>query len=72
LIAEFLEYSADFGTKSFHFITLLKFEGVLQVLEANYNVIFIDPDIALLRNPIPYLIWKNVDYVHSLNWVCPQ
>jgi hypothetical protein len=37
-----------------------------------YSVIFIDMDIALFQDPLPYFLWKNVDYVHSLNQICPQ
>lgn len=61
----------EFRTKQFHVITNRKIEGVLNILKLGYDVIFIDPDIALLRDPTPYLFWKGVDYVHSVNKICP-
>jgi hypothetical protein len=33
-------------------------------------VLFTDTDVALIRDPFPYLLWKDVDYVHSLNVIC--
>ena len=63
---------ALFATPQFHTITNKKKEGVLDVLRLGYDVIFADIDIALLRDPLPYLLWNNVDYVHSVNWICPQ
>jgi hypothetical protein len=64
--------AALFNTPQFHTITTKKEEGVLQILKLGYSVIFIDMDIALFQDPLPYFLWKNVDYVHSLNQICPQ
>ena len=33
---------------------------------------FTDTDVALVRDPFPYLLWDNVDYVHSLNAICTK
>lgn len=66
------EESTGFRSAQFHIITNRKKEAVLGVLQEGYDVIFIDPDVAVLRDPLPYLIWDNVDYVHSLNKICPQ
>lgn len=63
---------ALFNTPQFHTITTKKEEGVLQILKMGYNVVFIDLDVALLRDPVPYVLWENIDYVHSLNQICPQ
>lgn len=66
------EASTEFRSQQFHIITVRKKQSVLRVLEAGYNAIFIDPDVVMQRDPINYLFWENVDYVHSLNWICPQ
>lgn len=66
------EKTSDFASHQFHVITTRKIEVVLQVLEKGYDAIFIDSDIALLRDPLEYLLWNGVDYVHSVNWICPQ
>lgn len=66
------EASTEFRSSQFHIITNLKMEGVLRTMEAGYNALFIDPDVAVLRDPISYIFWRNVDYVHSLNWICPH
>ena len=51
-------------------ITTRKKEAVFQVLMLHYDVLFSDTDVAIVRNPFPYLLWENVDYVHSLNCIC--
>lgn len=61
-----------FATHQFHVLTTRKKESVLSVMELGYDAVFVDTDIAVLRDPMPYLLWKNVDYVHSLNHICPQ
>lgn len=65
------ESPTEFRTKQFHIITNRKIEGVLNILKLEYDVIFVDPDIALLRDPSPYLFWTGIDYVHSVNKICP-
>ena len=64
--------NAGFGTKQFHVITTSKLEAALAVMKLGYNVFFVDTDVAIVRDPFPYLIWKNVDYVHTVNLVCPH
>ena len=66
------EQAADFRSSQFNLISNKKIEGVYNVLKEGYNAIFIDPDVVMLRDPTPYLFWNNVDYVHSLNWICPH
>ena len=65
-----LKTHTGFHTPQFHLITVLKKAGVLALLQLGYHVLFIDLDVALLRDPLPYLIWSNVDYVHSMNKIC--
>ena len=43
---------------------------LVQVLKLGYDVFFIDPDVALIRDPLKYMLFKNVDYVHSVNLRC--
>jgi hypothetical protein len=66
------EATSDFHQGQFHTITVAKLEGVLALLRLNYKVLFIDADLALIRDPFPYLLWQNLDYVHSVNAICPQ
>lgn len=66
------ESATEFRSKQFHVITNRKIEGVLNILKLGYDVIFVDPDIALLRDPMPYLFWQGIDYVHSVNKICPM
>jgi hypothetical protein len=65
------ETSSAFRDRQFNIITNLKKKAVSNILELGYDVIFIDPDVALLSDPISYLLFKNFDYVHSLNVLCP-
>lgn len=60
----------EFRSKQFNLITARKKEAVHNILQLGYNVLFSDTDVAILQDPIPYLIWKNVDYVHSVNDWC--
>jgi hypothetical protein len=62
--------SATFRSAQFNLITARKKEAVHDVLALGYDVLFSDTDVALTRDPFSYLLWKNVDYVHSLNGAC--
>ena len=62
--------NARFGTSQFHVMSMMKVQGVLEVLKLGYHVILIDADIALIEDPLPHLLWNNIDYVHSVNQIC--
>ena len=64
--------STSFRSKQFNLITARKKEVVHDILALGYDVIFSDTDVAMIKDPMPYLIWKNVDYVHSLNARCEK
>lgn len=59
-----------FRSKQFNLITARKKEAVHDILALGFNVLFSDTDVAMIRDPLPYMLWKNVDYVHSLNYMC--
>ncbi len=69
-IGEVTGDSTEFRSKQFNLITARKKEAVHDILQLGYNVIFSDTDVAMIRDPIPYMMWENVDYVHSLNYMC--
>ena len=64
--------ASEFRSHQFNIITNRKEEAVHMVLSLGFNVLFIDTDVALLRDPFQLIIWKNVDYVYSHNRICPQ
>ena len=64
--------SATFRSQQFNLITARKKEAVHDIIALGYDVLFSDTDVAILRDPMPFLLWKNVDYVHSLNSVCER
>lgn len=33
---------------------------------------FADTDVAIVQDPFPYLVYNNIDYVHSLNAICTR
>jgi len=66
------EAPTEWQSSQFHVITNRKKEAALGLLERNYDVIFIDTDVAVFRDFMPYLLWNNVNYVHSVNSKCPQ
>lgn len=53
-------------------MTMRKFEAVLDILKLNYSVLYIDPDVAILEDPMPYMQFKNIDYVFSMDMMCPE
>ncbi len=69
-IKEVVGTSQEFRSKQFNLITAKKKEAVHYILELGYDVLFSDTDVAILRDPFPYILWNNVDYVHSLNLWC--
>lgn len=64
--------AVEFRSKQFNLITARKKEAVHDVLDLGFDVLFTDTDVALLRDPFPYMLFDHVDYVHSLNAICTQ
>jgi hypothetical protein len=62
--------STEFRSKQFNLITARKKEAVHDILQLGYDVVFSDTDVAMIRDPLPYMIRINVDYAHSLNYMC--
>ncbi len=62
--------ASEFRTLDFNIITARKTVAVLSLLRLGLDVLFLDIDVVLLRDPRPYLFWHNVLYVHSLNYPC--
>jgi hypothetical protein len=67
---EVTSQATEFRSKQFNLITSRKKEAVHSILSLGYDVLFSDTDVAILRDPLGYMLWKNVDYVHSLNDRC--
>jgi len=66
------EAAADYHTHQFHIITTRKIEAVLWVLSKGLDVFFIDSDVALLRDPFPYLLKPTTaNYIFTSNKMCP-
>ena len=64
--------ATEFRSKQFNLITAKKKEVVHDILVLGYDVLFSDTDVALVRDPIPHLLWEGVDYVHTVNTVCTE
>ncbi len=62
--------SQEFRSKQFNLITARKKEAVHDILSLGFDVLFSDTDVAMIRDPLPYMLFNNVDYVHSLNYMC--
>lgn len=61
-----------FRTPEFNLLTAKKIEAVHDMLRLGYDVLFSDVDVVMVQDPMPLLMWQNVDYVHSLNAVCAK
>ena len=59
-----------FRSTGFNLITARKKEAVHNILKLGFHVIFSDTDVAMIQDAVPYMMWQNVDYVHSLNYMC--
>ena len=66
------EGSHHFRSHQFNIISLRKMEAVYKILQLGYDVIFMDTDVILVSDPIRFLIFENVDYVHAINAFCPK
>lgn len=65
------EGNIEFRKGDFSKISVGKFRAVHAAMKLGYNVIFSDPDVVLLRDPIPiFQASPNIDYMHSLNARC--
>ena len=42
-------------------------EAVYGALKLGYDVVFSDVDVIILKDPIEYLFYPSIDYVHSVN-----
>ena len=60
-----------FRNTKFNIITRYKKKIVTNILSLGYDVLFSDTDVVVVRDPMPYLRFTNVDYVHSVNVLCP-
>lgn len=47
-------------------------EAVYTVLAHGYDVLYSDVDIALVRDPFPYLLYSDMQFVHTVNSVCQR
>eukprot|EP01039_Chlorochromonas_danica_P001597 gene1597-1744_t len=59
------EYNADFP----HFLSygaLVMLVPVLEALQLGYNVIYMDVDVAMVQDPLPYLLRGNADLTFSV------
>eukprot|EP01039_Chlorochromonas_danica_P001596 gene1596-1743_t len=59
------EYNADFP----HFLSygaLVMLVPVLEALQLGYNVIYMDVDVAMVQDPLPYLLRGNADLTLSV------
>lgn len=69
-VGEVTGHSTEFRSRQFNLITARKKEAVHDILKLGYDVVFSDTDVAMVRDPLPYMLRTNVDYVHSLNYMC--
>jgi len=69
-IGEVTGLPQEFRSKQFNLITAKKKEIVHDILKLGYDVLFSDTDVAMIRDPLPYMIRINVDYSHTLNYMC--
>lgn len=62
----------EYRSKQFNLITVKKIEAVHMILLQGYDVLFADVDVAIVQDPIPLVMFPNIDYSHSVNWYCEK
>ena len=68
--SSFATASTNYGSSEYRSIVKYKTKMVQNILHMGYDVVFSDTDIAIVRDPFPYMVWNDVDYVHAPNCVC--
>jgi hypothetical protein len=58
---------AKYGEKQFIDICIRRIEAIVEILQLGYSVLFLDVDVAVLRDPIPLLQWTHIDWVLSVD-----
>ena len=58
--------------KSSSVMMMNKLHGVLEVIKLGYHVIYINEDVALVSDPLPYLLLRKVDYAYSVSKKCNE
>ena len=64
--------ATNFRSKDFNIMSNRKFEATLEVLKLGYDLIFADPDVVIVDDPVPTVIFPGIDYAHSINMFCPM
>jgi hypothetical protein len=64
--------NVEFRSKEFNILTAKKKEVVHDILRLGYSVLFSDTDVVMVQDPMPYVLWRNVEYVHSINAICTK
>jgi hypothetical protein len=70
VVGEVTTETTEFRSKQFNLITAKKKEAVHIILNLGYDVLFTDSDVAIVQDPLPFLRYPGIDYVHSLNYWC--
>ena len=68
--AKATENTVEFRKGDFRKISLAKFHVVHEFMKRGYNVVFSDPDVAIIRDPMHIFLHKDMDYMHSINARC--
>ena len=66
------EVSQQLGELGMRMLSYRKQEAIYEVLRLGFDVIFADLDVIFFRNPVPFLLWKNIDFVASVDTECPR
>jgi hypothetical protein len=64
--------SNEWASRNYTQITAKKSEAVYSVLAHGYDLFFAEVDIAIVRDPFPYLLYPGIQYVHSANSPCQR
>ena len=67
-----IEDSVTFLSKPFNILTRAKMGISYEALRLGYDVLFMDTDVVVIRDPIPMMRWNYIDYVFAVNKFCPE
>lgn len=62
--------ASSWQSMDYYTVVNKKTEAVYTVLSHGFDLLFAEVDIAIVRDPFPYLNYPDMHYIHSVNLFC--
>lgn len=61
---------SSWAQNNYNNIMIRRLEGLVSILSLGYNIVFIDTDVVFLQDPIPKLMYANIDWTAATEEQC--